>query len=413
MTTMTRREPLAFRQMVLGGVGMRAADVYAECRDGAPLFWSDTVNAWVLSHHEDVHRALTDESAFGGPLQYGGQPGAAIHGRVLLHMSGEEHRKKVGLISARMRSPQSVRGSLNDTVERVRKELIAALPTAPSIADAKTDFTEPLPLHVITSLVNVHEATRFRSWYELISAAGGGNPRGDARVMADGIRARDELYAFFAPLIVERRNDPGDDLLSDLCSMEYEGEQMTDEEIQAFMSFLLVAGVETTARVMSSMVKELVANPEQWDLLVQDPSLITSAAAEIIRLNPPHHATKRQLQLPVEIQGRDLAAGDVVLAVMGAGNQDDRVFTNAQSFDVTRFRENANSQFVSAGAHHAFGGGRHFCTGSLVAKLEMTSALTGLLERYSRIEFADGEVPAERGWPLRGPESLQVLLHAR
>jgi cytochrome P450 len=328
-------------------------------------------------------------------------------------MSGEEHRKKVGIISARMRSPQSIRGRLNETVQRLRAELIDALPLAPAVADAKTDFAEPLPLHVITNLVNVHEAARFKQWYELISGAGGGNPTGDRKVMADGMRARNELYAFFAPLIKQRRAVPGDDLLSDLCSMEFEGARMTDEEIEAFMSFLLVAGVETTARVLGSLIKELVVNPDQWDLLVDDPGLATSAAAEAVRLRPPHHATKRQLQTETEVQSRQLPAGTIVLAVMGAANQDETVFADARRFDVTRFATNANAQFVSAAAHNAFGGGRHFCTGSLVAKLEMTSAVTGLVERFARMEFAEGRVPDEQGWPLRGPESLQVLLHAR
>jgi cytochrome P450 len=226
------------------------------------------------------------------------------------------------------------------------------------------------------------------------------------------MRARDELYAFFAPLIRQRRAEPGDDLLSDLCSMEYEGARMTDDEIQAFMSFLLVAGVETTARVLGSLVKELIVNADQWEVLAADPSLATSAAAEAVRMRPPHHATKRQLRVDTAIQDRELPAGSVVLVVMGAANQDETVFTDAGQFDVTRFRDKANAQFVSAAAHNAFGGGRHFCTGSLVAKLEMTSAVMGMVERFARMEFV-GDEPAERGWPLRGPESLQVRLHAR
>jgi cytochrome P450 len=407
------REPVEFKELVTGVRGANASDVYALCRATAPIFYSDTVNAWVLTRYDDVHRALNDEPVFGGPLQYGAQAGAAIHGRVLLQMSGDEHRKKTGLISGRMRSPQSLRGRMGTVINDLCRSLLDDIEPAPAYSDFRRTLVEPLPMGVITTLIDVDEATRFRNWYEAISAAGGGNPQGDVEVMQLGLKARDELYEFFAPLIRQRRANPGDDLLSDLCAMEYEGTQMTDEEIQAFMSFLLVAGVETTARVMGSLVKQLIMNPDQWALLVEDPTLATSAAAEIIRMRPPHHATKRQLQQDVELGGVELEAGAIVLAVMAAGNLDDNRFANGSSFDVTRFRSNANAQFVSAGAHMAFGGGRHYCTGSLLAKLEMVAAIEGLVERFSALEFVDDVVPDDVGWPLRGPAALPVRAIAR
>jgi cytochrome P450 len=398
-------EPEPFSALVLGQVGDDPGDIYAWCRGQAPVFFSATLNAWVLTRHADVQRVFSDEASFGGPLPYGSQGGAAIHGRVLLHMSGEEHRKKSGLIGRRLRSPRQLRGGLREMVERTCAELLDALP---AVADFKQGFSESLPLLVITRLIDVPATDQFRDWYKAISAAGGGNPRGDDEIFRRGFAARDKLRAFCEPLIAERRAAPGDDLLSDMCSMDYDGERMTDDEIKAFMSFLLIAGAETTGLALGNLIKQLLLHPEQWERLKAEPQLVASAAAEGIRFAPPLHASKRQAQVDLELHGARIERGDFVVAVMAAANRDPDAFAYPETFDVTRFRDDADRQFISAGGQNAFGGGRHFCIGSLLAKLELTSALSALLQRYGSLRLASGDAPDDVGWPLRGPSELPV-----
>ena len=175
--------------------------VYAALREEAPVLWCDGLQAWVLSRWADVSRGFEDASAFS---QLMGTPGtSSIHGRALLQMTGDEHRRKSAIVARRIRNPRLLEAGLAAMVDRLIDTFGAGLAVAPAIADVKGGLTTPVPLTVIAELMDMQEASRFAHWYHTIVAAGVANVLGDPDVHARGLAARQELYEFVTPIIEE------------------------------------------------------------------------------------------------------------------------------------------------------------------------------------------------------------------
>ena len=383
-------------------------EIFARMREEAPSLRSEQLQSWVLTRWVDVSRMFEDVDTF-GPLM--NQPGtSSIFGRTVLHMSGDEHRRKEAIIARRVRSPKRIASDLDTLVRSLVSENGDALSRAPEMADLRTGLTEPVPLGMIAALMDMTEAANFRHWYQDIVAAGISNVSKDPVVHARGESARDDLFGLVTPSIEARRLCPGDELLSDLCSMEYEGEQLSDDEVRSFTAFLLSAGIETTDRALANLVKHLIIEPDQWRRLKQDRTLVPSAVTEILRYRPPVQGTIRLALEDFNINGTTVPKGSKVMSFIGSANHDPSVFDDPHVFDVGRFVGSERPQFTPIGPVRAFGAGAHTCTGSLLAKLEMERTLEYLLDNFTHMEFARG-IPPDTGLMLRSPASLEVLLH--
>ncbi len=382
--------------------------IFARMREHAPALWSEPLQSWVMTRWADVSRMFEDTDTF-GPLM--NQPGtSSIFGRALLQMAGDEHRRKEAIIAKRIRSPRHLTGSLEEMISQLVQEAGADLPVAPEVADLRTGFTEPVPLGVIAALMDMTEAGNFRHWYNDIVSAGISNVNKDPHIHAKGEAARDELFDFVTPTIEDRRGCPGDELLSDLCSMEYDGERLSDDEVRSFTAFLLSAGIETTDRATANLVKHLILQPEQWQRLRSNPELIGSAVTEILRYRPPVQGTIRLAKTDFDVDGTTVPGGSKVMSFIASANHDPDMFDEPERFDVGRFVDNERPHYTPIGPVRAFGAGAHTCTGSLLAKLEMERSLEYLVEHYDHIEFA-GDTPPDTGLMLRSPASLDVALH--
>lgn len=383
--------------------------VFARLRREDPVVWCEPIEGWVVTRWEDVTRVFEDADHF-TPMA-AGSGSSGIYGRTILHMTGTEHRRKAAILGRRMRNTRRLDGDIRALVTDLVEEFGAALPPAPEVADLKADFTSLVPLAVIGELMTMREATAFPDWYHRIVAASVSNVTGDPDIHARGIAARDDLFEWLTPEIAAKRDHPGDDLLSDLCTIEFEGEALTDQEIRSFCAFLLSAGIETTDRALVNLCCELIAHPDQWERLRSDRSLVPSAVAEILRHRPPVQASIRQAAVDVELGGVTIPGGHKVMVLLSAANHDESVFAQPDVFDVARFADDAGAQFTPAGANRGFGGGAHTCTGSLLAKVEMELALTYLLDRFSHMTHV-GEPPPMQGFVLRSPAELRLHLHA-
>ena len=275
----------AFERLLDGGPG-DPGPTYRALRD-AGVVWSRAFDGWVVSRYHDVKRVLTDEEHF-LPLGFGAGS-SIIHGRTILHMEGEEHRKKSAVLARQLRNTRLLEGAQRDFVRDLAIRYLDAIPVGEPV-DMKQRFTTPLPLDVTAWLMDIAEAPDFHSTYDTIVAAGASNLRGDPEVQRRGEIARAHLFDFVTPLIAQRRREPGDDLLSTLCSTEYEGVMLSDDEIRSFCSFLLAAGVETTDRALSSLLNLLWQRPDSWAMLRERRDLVTAACAEGLRFAPPVHA---------------------------------------------------------------------------------------------------------------------------
>jgi cytochrome P450 len=293
-------------------------------------------------------------------------------------------------------------------IERDARELIDAFRNRGS-ADLVSDFATWFPINVIVDMLALNRADReqFHTWYSAIIAFLS-NLAQDPDVTSAGLRTHDELEAYMLPVIRNRRENLGDDLLSRLCRAEVDGATMSDEEIKAFVSLLLAAGGETTAHALPAMFRNLLEHPDQLAAVRQDRSLIAAAFAETLRYTPPVQMIMRKVKQEVTLSGGVVPAGTTVTCLIGAANRDDRRYKDPEVFNVFREDLTTANAFSAAADHLAFALGAHFCVGALLAKAEVDVASNQLLDAMPEMRLEDGFAPRERGIFTRGLESLPV-----
>jgi pulcherriminic acid synthase len=220
------------------------------------------------------------------------------------------------------------------------------------------------------------------------------------------LKTKDELSDYMMPIIADRRKNPGTDLLSTLCTAQIDGEMMSDEEIKAFVSLLLVAGGETTDKAMSNMFMNLIANPDQMDAVRNDRSLLANAFAETLRHSPPVQMIMRQSAVDVEFHGVKIPAGSTVTLLLAAANRDPRKYDQPEKFDITRKDLAFDRAFTAAANHSGFALGRHFCVGAMLSKAEVEIGASLLLDAMEDIKFA--ESAKQTGVFTRSPKSMKL-----
>jgi cytochrome P450 len=377
--------------------------VYRDCRQ-APIFYSPTLDAWVLTRYDDVLRVLKEGDRF-STLDKG--PGSTVYGRTILHMRGDEHTKKSRIAARQLQSQRAAERVEAFLVDECRR-LTAELPMEPDVVDLKKAYCMWIPLLVIGNLMAVEDPSRFCDWYSTITAGSMssiGHPERRERALV----AVQELGEFLRPLIEERRLDPGDDIISDYCRADYDGEPIPDHEIVAMAGLLLTAGVETTERGLASLFCHLFEHRGVWDAVRADRSLVESTAAEGLRMMPPIHAVTRQATTEVDFDGTVLPEGTRFFVLVAAANRDETQFADGDTFDPARFAGDAGRQFTAAGKILPFGAGMHHCTGSGLVRVEMRQGLNAFMDRVDHATFAHG-VPETVGFLLRSPATLDVLL---
>ena len=391
---------------VLTGAPGDLGPFYRRAREDSPVFWSATASGWVISRYSDIKRVLSESDSFGS--FFGGTGSTSIYGRTVLHMEGLEHRRKDALIAKHIRNRKSLSDSQENYIRQLCQRLVDELPINET-TDIKDGFTTPMPLQVTAWLMDMEEAVDFRTTYHRMVAASSSNQIGNPEILQDGLNAIQELHALITPRLKVRRSVPGEDYLSTLCRSEYEGEPISDDEILSSSMFLLAAGVETTDRALANLLRILISQPELWDQLKSNRDLLLSTLAEGLRFSPPVHAINRVTKTDVSIGDQEVPEGSKVLLLLGAANRDPEVFAEPDRFTLDRFLQNAEAQFSANATVLSFSHNRHFCTGSLLARLEMVEGMNLLLDTYRQIEWA-GPVPEEEGYILRSPKSLLVNL---
>jgi pulcherriminic acid synthase len=250
---------------------------------------------------------------------------------------------------------------------------------------------------------------RFFAWYSAMIGFLSNLAR-DPEVAERGVRAKREFDEYIEPVIRERRDRPGDDLVSAMCTVEVEGQRLDDEEVRAHVTQLLVAGAETTDKTIGNLFCHLLSHREQLDAVRDDPSLVLNAVAETLRYTPPSQMNARVTSGPVTIADQPVEEGATVTLIIASANRDERRFARPDTFDIFRPDANPERAFGGGADHFAFGSGRHFCLGAMLAKAELETSLTMLLERFPGMRLADGFVPTEKGLKMRAVPELRVNL---
>jgi cytochrome P450 len=266
--------------------------------------------------------------------------------------------------------------------------------------DLVAGYALPLPATVIAELLGVpaEDHARFHRWSNrLVSVSSG-------RDMLRALPAALSFVRYLRNFVERRRADPEDDLITALIWAEEAGDRLSEDELLAMAFLLLVAGHETTVNLIASGTLALLEHPEQTERLRRDPSLVKPAVEELLRYTSPVElATERYAREDAEIGGRTISRGELVLAVLGSANRDERYFEDPDVLDLAR----------DPNRHLAFGrGGVHHCLGAPLARMEGQIALTALMRRFpgARLAMAPESLRWRRGLFLRGLEKLPLVL---
>ncbi|WP_069757711.1 cytochrome P450 [Streptomyces sp. EN16] len=375
-------------------------------RQDTPVLWHEATGSYIVSRYEDVERVFKDKEGEFTTENYDWQI-EPVHGRTILQLSGREHAVRRALVAPAFRG-SDLREKFLPVIERNSRELIDTFRDAGSV-DLVADYATRFPVNVIADMLGLDKSDyeRFHGWYTAVIAFLG-NLSGDPEVTRAGERTRVEFAEYMLPIIRERREAPGDDLLSTLCTAEVDGVRMGDEDIKAFCSLLLAAGGETTDKAIAGIFTNLLRHPEQLEAVRADRTLIPRAFAETLRYTPPVHMIMRKSATEVALGGGTVPAGSTVTCLIGAANRDEGRYRNPDAFDIFREDLTATNAFSAAADHLAFALGRHFCVGALLAKAEVEIGVGQLLDAMPDLRLADGFDPVERGVFTRGPQSLPV-----
>jgi hypothetical protein len=251
-------------------------------------------------------------------------------------------------------------------------------------------------MDVISDLLGVPAADRdrLRGWADTIVHREEGVPD----VPPPGIEASVALIRYFIDLVKERDQRPRDDLTSALLAAELDGERLRKRDVVAFLHLMIVAGNETTAKLLGNAVYWLWRNPGERARLRRDPGLVPRWVEETLRYDPSTQALARTLAADVTLHGETLRAGDRVLLLLGSANRDERVFPEPDRYDLLR----------DTGASLAFGHGAHFCLGAALARLEARLALAALLARIPDFEVEEAGIRRVHSSNVRGFAALPL-----
>jgi len=384
--------------------------LFRRLRAEDPVHWCEPMSLWFATRYDDAMRGLRDprlSSRRTGIYLQALSPGLGSRVQPLIaHLSNwlqmtdePDHGRLRKLVSAAFAS-QAVE-AMRPRLEALVDEFLDALPVGRPV-DLLESFCLPFPATVICELlgVPVSERDRFRSAaYRLSKFSGRGGP--DLNQYAgDALAALEDLSNLFAPLIEERRTAGKNDLLAAMANAHADGERLSRDEMLALCVFLFIAGHETTASGIANGVLALLRHPDQFAALKADPDgLVAGAIEEALRYESPVPRSVRVARDDMELGGKRIRSGQLVVMLLGAANRDPAQFPNPDVFDIRR----------KPSRTLAFGHGLHFCLGALLARLEMDIAFRTIAKRLPNLRLADETILWKTAMGLRAPQSLPII----
>jgi cytochrome P450 len=369
--------------------------VYRQLRDEAPIYHDDELGFWALSRYDDVVRALHDPDTFCS--RFGITLEADNPLPMMLTTDPPDHTALRRLVS-RAFTPRRVT-DLEPAIRTLSRDYLDALGDRPSV-DLIADYAALLPMDVISKLLGVPDGDQrqLREWSDALLH----REEGDMAVTPAGIDAAYQLYKYFSAFVAERRVDPGDDdLAAALVAAESAGERLTDDQVVGFLFLLIIAGNETTTKLLGNCLLALQRFPSERAKVLADPARIPDAVEEILRFETSTQLMARTLTRDVELHDRKMPEGDKVLLLLGSGNRDERVWDRPDVYDIDR----------SWPTHHlAFGHGIHVCLGAALARLEMRVSLEEFLVRHPRYEIDEGALERMHSGNVRGYSRMPIRL---
>jgi cytochrome P450 len=366
-----------------------------------PLF-----GRYIVARYDDVHAILNDrdlavdprkasEGTFNQMFRQRAEDGPQREPSMLF-LDPPDHTRLRALVTKAF-TPRAIE-RMRPRVEEIANELLAKV-DATQPFDLMTAFCQPYPTIVIAEMLGVDPGDQadFKRWTD-DGVAAGFDPFASDETKAKARVAFEQLETYLRRAVAERRAEPRDDLISALLQAEEAGSFFNDDEVVSMVSLLLGAGNVTTTDLLGNGVKNLLEHPDQARLLRDDPSLIPNAVEEMLRFEGPVTFSGRITVDDREILGCPMHKGESITVALGAANYDPRLHNDPHKFDVTR--EDID--------HVAFGGGRRYCLGAPLARLETQIGLNALLQRFPNLHMDPQEYVWKKVPGFRGLERLIV-----
>ncbi len=404
--------------------------IFSALRDESPIHFSDKLGTWVCTKYEDIMEILHDTDRFSSLMPTGPRDGRsgfatameelaadpsmadyfqtflanAANAAVLLNADPPEHRRQRKAVNRAFR-PTRLR-SMEPMIEKVTSELIDEIINNGE-SEFVAEFAVGLPMTIIAVALGVEtdNLATFKKWSDdLVMPVGNPDPTTDK--VRDYLISLSEFNEFFGNLLQLRRQEAQEDIISDVANAEVNDEMLNEAEMLSMLQQFLVAGNETTTKLLTNLMHHLAVEDGLEEQLRNDPSLIDNFIEEGLRFEAPVGGLFRMAKEDTTVGNTQLSEGDHIWLIFAAANRDPQMFSEPDTFSVDR--ENARD-------HLAFGHGEHFCIGAMLARLEARIAIEQILERMENIRLVDGKnsFEYEDTFVLRGLKELHIAFDAR
>jgi cytochrome P450 len=361
--------------------------LFKQMRSGCPIHWTerfedfpDEAGFWSVTTADDIHTVSRDWRTYSsaqGITAAGVFPQELISA-MFIGMDPPKHDRLKALFQAGF-TPKRI-AAHEDAIRAIAARVLDQLQDREG-CDLVNDVAQPVVARVIGSFMGIAEEED-AIWARLMNSTLGA---GDPDVNPDGVEGAlekdiPEIFERCRKLIAARREHPTDDLTSVLVHAEVDGEKLEEHEIVMGFFLLMAAGNDSTKATFCSAMRALMEDPDQMQALLDEPSLIPSAVEEALRMFPAFAHFRRTATCDIELHGQQIRAGEKVVLWYASSNRDETRYEDPDRFDVRRDPE-----------HQAFGaGGRHFCLGTALARLELRIMLEETLARYPQIQLDSG-----------------------
>jgi cytochrome P450 len=369
---------------------------------GQPV-WHEGMQIFLAARHSDANDVFRNKSL--GRIFKEKSPEFEweifnwLHADSILDSEPPKHTRLRSLV-AKAFNRQKIEG-MRPAVGRITDQLLEAIDLKVKSGqsfDLIADYAEPLPVKIIADLLGFPESEEhlLRPWSQAIVKMYEVNP--SAQHQSEAQLAAQEFADYVRDLAESRKKTPTADLISDLASVEENGEKLNMHELVATCVLLLNAGHEASVNAFGNGMVAALQRPDQVALLRTNPRAITNTALEeFMRFDAPLHLFERTATVDTEIGGVQIREGQKIAALIGSANRDESVFSAPEAMDLTR----------DPNPHIGFGAGIHFCIGAPLARLEMSVSLPALWEKYPTMQLA-GEAVRRPTFVLRGYESVAI-----
>ena len=376
---------------------------YKRLRDEAPLYHNEELGFWALSRHSDVlqgfRNSTTLSNKFGVSLDPASRGPHASKTMSFLAMDDPAHLRLRTLVSKGF-TPRRIRELEPRVTEIATAHLDIALQS--DTFDYVDEFAGKLPMDVISELMGVPEPDRaqVRAWADGVMH----RDEGVTDVPPAAVEASINLIVYYQEMVAERRKKPTDDLTTALLEAEIDGDRLTDDEILGFMFLMVIAGNETTTKLLANAAFWGHKNPDQLTGVYSDLERVPLWVEETLRYDTSSQILARTVSGDLTLYDTTIPDGDVLLLLPGSAHRDERIFENPDDYLIGR---EIGSKLMS------FGSGAHFCLGAHLARMEARVALTELFKRIRGYEVDEANAVRVHSSNVRGFAHLPITVETR